>query len=159
MSGKLEEHRHKWVELETVDWDSALRIFDVCVSHELTFIMRTPDPTHVWKECIINEWEALEGERRQDYYYLRKAGMTTQDLTAQGRMAFHLPKRLGGAGMAPLVTTVPVTADTAHEESIATLSKRSLIDPTEYNNIMTRYTLAEDGTISPQKDRMTMIHY
>jgi len=94
--GKLEEHRRKLAELETVDWDSALRIFDVCVNHELTFIMRTTDPAQAWKECIINEREALE-EERQDFY-LRKAGMTTQDLTAQGRLALHLPKRLGGAG-------------------------------------------------------------
>jgi len=52
-----------------------------------------------------------------------------------------------------------VASQTAHEESIATLAKRSLIDPTEYNNIMTGYALAEDATIPPQKDRMTMIHY
>jgi len=52
-----------------------------------------------------------------------------------------------------------VAADTAHQESIATLAKRSLIDPTDYNNLLTRYALAADGGIPPQKDRMIMIHY
>ena len=106
----LQRHLERIASFKDCSANARIRIFDVCLQHEVMLHLRTLDPAVVSTPDLQFLCQRTDTERYR--WYLQVACITSADVTDSGRLNIQLPRRFGGGGL-PLVDDVASIASHA----------------------------------------------
>lgn len=118
-----EKHRQHLRDLRQLNLDAAIRIFDVCYNHELTYLLRTVHPSYITNPSMIEAWAGLDLFRRN--WLKQWAAITVEHSEdALGDINCHLSRKLGGGGFMGYQLIAPAAGKAASSAALMVLRAR-----------------------------------